>query len=188
MEISRRTMLAGLSAMIAAPAHGEPAAKNNLKSEGGRFAVLDKSAALDMSPTSGSLKESVPKKQELIWHRMEAAEDEVFRLTELSVGLLRSEAGGEVTMTFACKISSHGYKSAEGLKLNAIIRTNKGVALHAADFSIPIKCTDKDQTVPPLKQDIPKEVAANVFTNAASVEIVHYLEPSSPGLKIERCG
>jgi hypothetical protein len=78
--------------------------------------------------------------------------------------------------------------TSEEAKLNMIMRTKGGAALHAWAFGVSVKCTDKDQSIPPQSHEVPKDIAANVFTNAFSIEIAEYTEPNLPEQKVLRCG
>jgi len=90
-------------------------------------------------------------------------------------------------MTFAGKVSALGYLPADEIKLNVIVRSKGGAALHSWSFGIPIKCVDKDQAINPMTQEVPKDFAANVFANANTVEVAELSEPSAPGTKVQRC-
>src|SRR5262249_19789490 len=133
-------------------------------------------------------KESVQKGQVLTWHGKQNSGERVFQLTNISVGLLRSETGGEVTMTFSCNISSLGHMTSDEAKLEIVSRTKAGAAIYSWSVGIPLKCGDNSQTLPPQTHGIPKEIAANLFANIASVEIAEYRQPNSPELKAQRCG
>jgi hypothetical protein len=90
-------------------------------------------------------------------------------------------------MTFSCNISSLGYMTADGAKLEVISRTRAGAAIYSWSAGVPVKCSDNNQTLPPQTHGIPKEIAANLFTNIASVEIAEFRQPNSPELKIQGC-
>jgi hypothetical protein len=184
IHITRRGAIAGLSALVAAPAGAQQAPKGDAAD----VAALEKSAVFDVTPVSGTLKETVQKGQELNWRRKGGGAEAAFQLANISIGLLRSETGGQLTLTFSCNITSLGYPPAEAAKLNIIIRSKGGAALHTAALEVPVKCTDKNQTLSPQKQDVPKELAANVFTNVNAIEIAENEEANRAGLKVQRCG
>jgi hypothetical protein len=69
-----------------------------------------------------------------------------------------------------------------------IVRTKGGASLHAWALGVSVKCTDKNQSVPPQTHEVPKDIAANVFTNVYSVEITEDANPSLPAQKVQRCG
>jgi len=185
IHITRRTALVALSALAAPPVRAQPSSTN--RADAGEFATLEKSAVFEVTPVSGSLKETVQKGQELIWRRKGRPTDGAFQLTNISIGLLRSETGGQLTLTFSCNMTSLGYRPSDEAKLNIIIRSKGGAALHTAAVGVPVKCTDKNQTLAPQKQEVPKEVAANVFTNVNTIEVAENEESNQPGLKVQRC-
>jgi len=153
----------------------------------GEFVVLDRPAVFEMNPNTGSLKESVQKGQQLVWHLKEKSNEPRFQITNISVAFLRSESGGQVKMTFTGNVSSLGYSTSEEAKLNAIVRAKGGASLHSWSFSVSVKCTDKDQPLTPLTHDVPNELAQNIFTNVSTVEIAEPAEPNFPGVKVQRC-
>jgi hypothetical protein len=203
MDISRRAALtaalASASALVV-PAQAQPSPKaapkpapkatsgSEPKAADPEAATLEKPVLFDISTTSGSLKESVQNGQELIWHRKGQAAERFFQVTNIAVGLLRSETGGQLTVTFSCNASSLGFMTSEEAKLNMILRTKGGAALHSWAFGIPVKCTDKNQSLPPQTHEVPKEIAVNVFTNTYSIEIAEYTESNLPEQKAQRCG
>jgi hypothetical protein len=200
MSISRRAALAAAtlasaSALLAPRLRAQPnrtappdARTGNATKKGDtEAATLEKPVALDIATTMGSLKESVQNGQELVWHRKGEPAQRLFQVTNIAVGLLRSETGGQVTVTFSCNVSSLGYMTSEEAKLNIVLRTKGGAALHSWELGIPVKCTDKSQSLPPRTHDLPKEIAANVFTNVSSIEIAEYTEAGSPEQKVQRC-
>jgi len=185
MNITRRTALIGLSAMVVPPARAQT---NPPQRGAAEFAELEQPVVLDIAPTTGNLKETVQKGQQLIWRRKESPTDRVFQLSNISVGLLRTETGGQLSMTFSCSISSLGYMISDEAKLDIVARTRGGAAIYSWNLGIPVKCADRNQTLPPRTHEVPKDIAANLFTNITSVEITEYRESNSPEQKIYRCG
>jgi hypothetical protein len=182
--ITRRATLIGLAASVPSPLHAEPAPKQK---QGGDYAVLDRPAVFDVSSQTGNLKETVQNGQDLIWRRQDNPSDRHFQITNISVAFLRSETGGQVKMTFSCSVSSLDYRPNEEVKLNVIVRSKGGGALHSWSFGIPIKCGDKSQSITPLTGELPNNFAANIFTNVNTVEVAELTEPGSLGSKVERC-
>jgi hypothetical protein len=82
----------------------------------GEFVVLDRPAVFEMNPNTGSLKESVQKGQQLVWHPKEKSNEPRFQVTNISLAFLRSESGGQVKMTFTGNVSSLGYSTPEEAK------------------------------------------------------------------------
>jgi hypothetical protein len=178
----RRSALIMLASCAAAAAHAETSRPHD-----GEFVMLDQPAVFYMNPNSGSLKESVQKGQQLVWHLKDKLNERRFQLTNMSVGFLRSETGGQVQMTFTGNISSLGHLTSEEAKLNAIVRAKGGASLHAWSFNFSVKCADKDQPLTPLTHDVPDDLAQNIFANVSTVEIVEPAEPNFPGVRVQRC-
>jgi hypothetical protein len=151
------------------------------------FALLEKSAVFELASISGALKETRQYGQQLIWRVKERPSAEAFRMANLSVGLLRSDTGSQVIATFSGDISSLGYTTSEEVKLHIIFRTKGGVALHTSVVGIWIKCDDKDQSMHPPTDVIPRNIANHVFANVTSVEIAAHTEPHLSVVKILRC-
>jgi hypothetical protein len=186
-KLSRRMALIGLSAFVASPVGAQTSQTGKPKADASGIATLEKAAVFEINPNSGSLKESIQKGQELIWHRKENPNDVRFKLTNISLALLRSEAGGQVKITFSCNISSLGYLTPDEAKLNILIRAKGGAVLHTWSVGILVKCTNKDQPLTPLTQDVPNDLAHNVFASVNTFEITERTEPDYPGVKVQRC-
>jgi hypothetical protein len=184
--IMRGVVLVGLMAFAASPIHAQTT--NRAGPDGAGAAELERPAVFDLSPRTGSLKETVQKGQELIWRRKEGERERQFRVDNISVALLRSETGAQVKITFSGNVSSQGYSSSEDAKLTLTIRTGAGAALYAWRFGIPVKCGDDKKPVAPLTHDLPTDIAANAFANAGTVELAEYSEPNAPGVPVRRCG
>ncbi len=111
----------------------------------------------EITSHSGSLKETAQGGQDLIWHRKGKSIERRFQLTNVSIAFLRSETGGQIKMTFSCNITSFGY-SVEEARLNVIVRSKGGAALHTWSIAIAVKCEDKNQSLTPLTQVVPTDV------------------------------
>jgi hypothetical protein len=177
-----RAALIVLASCAAAAAHAQTSRPQN-----GEFVMLDRPAVFEITPNTGSLKESVQKGQQLVWHPKEKPNEPRFQVTNISVAFLRSESGGQVKMTFTGNVSSLGYLASEEAKLNAIIRAKGGASLHSWSFGVSVKCGDKDQPLTPLTHDVPNDLAQNIFTNVSTVEIAEPAEPNFPGVRVQRC-
>jgi hypothetical protein len=182
INMTRRAALILLAGCAASPALAQAS-----KPQNGEFVRLDRPATFDMNPNTGSLKESVQKGQELVWHPKDKPNEPRFKVTNMAVAFLRSESGGQVKMTFTGNLSSLGYSTLEEVKLNAIVRAKGGASLHSWSFGISVKCADKDQSLTPLTHDVPNDLAQNIFTNVSTVEIAEPTEPSFPGVSVQRC-
>jgi hypothetical protein len=134
----------GFSIMVALPARAQ--SDQPVPTD---FAVLERPVAFEISPSTGTLKETAQRGQELIWVRKDNPSDRRFQVTNISVGFLRSEAGGQVKMTFSGNTTSLGYSTFEEVKLNVIIRTPGGASLHSWSLGFSVKCGDNNQ---PLTQ------------------------------------
>jgi hypothetical protein len=172
---------AAFATCIALPAYG-PTSRQNAE-----FVTLDRPGTFEIAPNTGSLKESVQKGQELLWHPKDKPDDRRFQISNVSVAFLREQTGGQVKMTFTGNISSLGYQTSEDAKLSAIVRAKGGASLHSWSFDISVKCADKDRPLTPLTHDVPNDVAANVFSNVSSVEIAEPAEPNYRGVSVQRC-
>ena len=186
-QVTRRTALVGLSTLVALPVQAQTAPASKPKPDGGEFAALAQPIVFDIRPNTGTLKETVQKGQELIWRRKEGATDDRFKIGNVSIAFLRSEAGGQVKMTFSCSISALGYLTSDEVKLNVIVRAKGGASLHSWTFGISVKCGDDNRPLTPLTHEVPNDLAANVFTNVSTVEVAEASEPNSPGVKVQRC-
>ena len=186
-KLTRRMALIGLSTFVASPVGAQTSQTGKPTADSSEIATLEKSAVFEMNPNSGSLKESIQKGQELIWHRKENPNDVRFKLTNISLALLRNESVGQLKMSFSCNISSLGYFTPDEAKLNIIIRAKGGAVLHTWSVGVLVKCTNKDQPLTPLIHEVPSDLAPNVFTNVNACEITEHTEPNYPGVKVQRC-
>jgi hypothetical protein len=186
INVTRRAALVGLSVCVALPVHAQTPPASRAR-DAADVATLEKPAAFEINPNTGSLKETVQKGQQLVWHRKDRPNDRCFQVTNISIAFLRSESGGQVKMTFTGNVSSLGHLTADEAKLNVIVRAKGGASLHSWSFGIPVKCADKDQPLTPLTHDVPTEIAANVFTNVSAVEVAEPTEPNFPGVKVQQC-
>jgi len=185
VAMTRRTALLGISAFIATPLRAEPANRSKPKADAADV-VLENPASFDINAVSGSLKETVQKGQQLVWRGKDDRSESRFQFSNISIAFLRSETGGQLKITFACNISSLGL-AADEVKLNMIVRSKGGAALHSWSFTVPVKCDDSDKPLAPLTHEVPTDIAANVFTNVASVEIAELSEPGYAGVKTAAC-
>ena len=90
-------------------------------------------------------------------------------------------------MTFAGQVSSLGYRPVDEAKLNVIVRTKSGAAIHSWSFDISVRCSDNNRPLTPVSHELPSDIAANVFTNVGSVVIADYREPNYPRVMARRC-
>jgi len=183
--LTRRSALIVIPALAAAPASGQAAPQTGSKN-GAELVELERSAAFEIISHSGSLKETAQGGQDLIWHRKGKSIERRFQLTNVSIAFLRSETGGQLKMTLSCNITSFGY-SVEEARLNVIVRSKGGAALHTWGIAIAVKCEDKNQSLTPLTQVVPADLASNVFNHVGTVEVTEYAEPNFPGIEVRRC-
>jgi hypothetical protein len=181
ITLTRRAAFIALATCVAVPAHAQTSRQN------AELVTLDRPAAFEIAPNTGSLKESVQKGQQLVWHQKDKPNDPRFQITNISIAFLREQSGGQVKMTFTGNVSSLGYLTSEDAKLNAIVRAKGGASLHSWGFEISVKCGDKDRPLTPLTHDVPNDVAANVFSNVSTVEIAEPSETNYRGVSVGRC-
>jgi hypothetical protein len=148
---------------------------------------LEKPATFDITPISGSLKETRQNGQELTWHGKGGFDDRRFQITNISVAFLRGEATGEVKMTFVGDISSFGYRPVDEAKLNVIVRTRGGSSIYSWSIDVSVRCADDHRPITLQNQDVPSDVAANVFANVGAVEVAEYRDPKYPPVRVRRC-
>ena len=186
INLTRRTALIGLSSFVASRVFAQTNPPGNSTPDAAESVSLEAPAVFDITPTTGTLKETVQKGQQLIWRGKEA-NDRRFQVTDISVAFLRNERGGEVKMTFAGQVSSLGYRPVDEAKLNVIVRTKSGAAIHSWSFDISVRCSDNNRPLTPVSHEVPSDIAANVFTNVGSVVIADYREPNYPRVMARRC-
>jgi hypothetical protein len=90
-------------------------------------------------------------------------------------------------MTFAARVSAHGWRPADEAKLNVIVRTKSGTSIYSWTFDVSIRCADNNRALSPMKQEVPFDIAANLFSNVGEVEVSEYREPNMPRLTARRC-
>jgi hypothetical protein len=180
--MTRRAALAGLLLLGAGPGLGQPQRKGSAV----YTAVLEKPAVLEIEQKSGGLRETVQRQQELVWRLKERQEDKAFRISNMAIALIRSETGGQVKMTFSCNVESMGFSSADDVRLHLIARSRGGAALHTWTVGVPVRCAEAAQTPTPQGQDLPDDIAGNVFTSITAVEVAEATQ--GDGVRLERCG
>ena len=185
-KLTRRAALIALSLLVASPSRTQTTTQNQITPDPVETVSLEP-AVLDIAPITGTLKESVQKGQQLVWFGKEDANDRRFQAANMSVACLRNEATGGVKMTFAANVSAFGYRPVDEAKLNVIVRTKSGAAIHSWNFGISVRCADKDRPLAPVTHDVPNDIAANVFTTVGTVEIADYREPNRPRGRVRRC-
>jgi hypothetical protein len=187
IDLTRRTALIGLSAFVAPPVRAQTNPTSEPTPDAVESVSLEQPAIFDITPITGTLKETLQKGQQLIWRVRGSPNDRRFQVTNISVAFLRNEPGGQVKMTFVGDISSLGYRPVDEAKLNVIVRSKGGAAIHSWSFGISVRCADNNRPVAPLSQELPSSVAANVFTNVGTVEVAEYREPNYPRVMVRRC-
>jgi hypothetical protein len=187
INVMRLAILVGFSILVMSPARAQSTQPGNAKPETADFAALERPVVFEITANTGTLKETAQRGQELIWVRKETPSDRRFQVTNISVGFLRSEAGGQVQMTFSGNTTSLGYSTPEEAKLNVIVRTKGGASLHSWNLGFSVKCGDNNQPLTPVTHEVPRDLAANLFTNVGAVEIAEYSEPNSPGVRVQSC-
>ena len=148
---------------------------------------VEQSAVFDVTPITGTLKETVQKQQQLVWRARRSPNERRFEVTDMSVALLRNEAPGEVKITFAGHVSALGWRPEVEPKLEVIIRTRGGASIYSWTFGFSVRCADTNRPLPPLSQVVPNDIAGNLFNSVGTVEISEYREPNSPILTARQC-
>jgi hypothetical protein len=187
VTVTRRTALVGMSTCLAVPVRAQTPPARRGTSDGEEFAVLEQPVAFDIASSGGSLKETVQKGQELIWHRKQQSSDRRFQVSNISVAFVRTETGGQVKMTFSANVSSLGYRTSDEVKLNIIVRSKGGASLYAWSLGISVKCGDNNQPITPLTHEVPRDIAPSVFTSVGTIEIAERTEANSAGVSVLRC-
>ena len=182
-NLTRRTALIGLSTFVVLPGR----AQTTPTADAAESVSLEQPETFEITPTTGTLKETVQKGQQLIWGGNGGSNDRRFQVTNISIALLRNQPAGQVKMTFAGHVSSLGYRPVDEAKLNVIVRTKGGASIHSWSFGISVRCADRDRPLAPVIHEVPSDIAANVFTSVGTVEIGEYREPNYPRVMVRRC-
>ena len=140
---------------------------------------VEQSAVFDVTPVTGTLKETVQKQQQLVWRARRSPNERRFELTDMSVALLRNEASGEVKITFAGHVSALGWRPEGDPKLEVIIRTRGGASIYSWTFGFSFRGADTNRPLPPFSQVVPNDIAPNLFNSVGTVEISEYREPNN---------
>src|SRR5215831_20815123 len=148
---------------------------------------IEQSAVFDVMPVTGTLKETVQKRQQLVWRARRSLNERRFELTDMSVAFLRNEAPGEVKITFAGHVSALGWRPEGDPKVEVIISTRGGASIYSWTVGFSVRCADTNPPLPPLSQVVPNDIAPNLFSSIGTVEISEYREPNSPILTARQC-
>src|SRR5262249_36907020 len=109
---------------------------------------IEQSAVFDVTPVTGTLKETVQRQQQLVWRARRSPNERRFDLTDMSVALLRNEAAGEVIITFAGHVSALGWRPERDPKVEVIIRTRGGASICSWTVSLSVSCADTNRPLP----------------------------------------
>src|SRR5262249_45371127 len=118
---------------------------------------VEQSAVFDVTPITGTLKETVQKQQQLVWRARRSPNERRFELTDMSVALRRTRAPGEVKITFAGHVSALGWRPEGEPKLEVIIRTRGGASIYSWTVSFSVRCADTNRPLPPFSQVVPND-------------------------------
>jgi len=183
-DLMPRLALIALAALLAGGAQAQPAAPGQPPPNA---VSIEQPAVFDVASTTGALKETVQKGQQLVWRARRSPNDRRFELTDMSVALLRNEAPSEVKITFAGHVSAVGWRPESDPKLQVIVRTRGGASIYSWTFAVSVRCADSSRPLPPLSQVVPSDIAANLFNSVGTVEISEYREPNAPILTARQC-
>jgi hypothetical protein len=176
--------LVGLATLVAWPVHAQPTPTGQPPPNA---VSVEQSAIFDITPATGTLKETVQKEQQLVWRARRSPNERRFQLTDMSVAFLRNQAPGEVKITFAGRVSAFGWRPDGEPKLNVTVRTRGGASIYSWTFGVSVRCADNNRPLPSLSQPVPADIAANLFNSVGAVEISEYREPNSPILTAREC-
>src|SRR5262249_42763585 len=110
-DLMPRLALIALAALLAGGAQAQPAAPGQPPPNA---VSIEQPAVFDVASTTGALKETVQKGQQLVWRARRSPNDRRFELTDMSVALLRNEAPSEGEITFARDGSAGGRRPGGG--------------------------------------------------------------------------
>jgi hypothetical protein len=173
-----------LAAFAAAPARAQSGATTQPPPNA---VSIEQLAVFDVTPVTGTLKETVQRGQQLLWRARRSPNERRFQITDMSVAFLRNEAPNEVKLTFAGHVSAFGWRPDGEPKLNVIVRTRGGASIYSWTFGVSVRCADTSRPLTPLSQTVPDNIAANLFNSVGTVEIAEYREPNSPILTARQC-
>jgi hypothetical protein len=149
--------------------------------------TIEQPAVFDITPVTGSLKETVQRRQQLVWRARRSPNERRFELTDMSVALLRNQPAGEVKITFAAHVSALGWRPEGDPKVEVILRTRGGASMYSWTVDFSVRCADTNRPLRPLSQDVPNDIAPNLFNSVGTVEIAEYRDPNSPILTTRQC-
>jgi len=109
---------------------------------------VEQSAVFDVTPVTGTLKETVQKRQQLVWRTRRSPDERRFELTDMSVALLRNQAPGEVKITFAGHVSALGWRPEGDPKVEVIIGTRGGASIYSWTVGFSVRCADTNRPLP----------------------------------------
>jgi hypothetical protein len=127
-----RRFALGLATLVAWPVHAQPAPPGQPNA-----VSVERSALFEVTPVTGTLKETVQKKQQLVWRARRSPNERRFQLTDMSVAFLSNQAPGEVKITFAGHVSAFGWRPDGEPKLNVTARTRGGASIYSWTFDVP---------------------------------------------------
>jgi hypothetical protein len=183
-DLIPRIALIALAAFLAGSAHAQQAAPGQRPPNA---VSIEQSAVFEVVSTTGALKETVQKGQQLVWHARRSPNDRRFELTDMSVAFLRREAPTEVKITFAGRVSAFDWRPEGAPKLQVVVHTRGGASIYFWNFTVSVRCADSNRPLPPLSQVVPNDIAANLFNSVGAVEISEYREPNAPILIARQC-
>src|SRR5262249_59389246 len=119
---------------------------------------IEQPAVFDVASTTGALKETVQKGQQLVWRARRSPNDRRFELADMSVALLRNEAPSEVKITFSGHVSALGWRPDGDPKVEVIIRTRGGASIYSWTVDFSVCCADTNRPLPPLSPVVPNHI------------------------------
>ena len=107
-NLTRLTALIGLSTCVVLPG----SAQTTPTADAAESVSLEQPETFEITPTTGTLKETVQKGQQLIWGGNGGSNDRRFQVTNISIALLRNQPADQVKMVrrpyFVARLSPGG--------------------------------------------------------------------------------
>src|SRR5262249_6766041 len=177
--LARCILLIGLATFLALPARAQTSAPGGETPDAVEAVSLELPAIFEITPVSGTLKETVQQGPELVWRARPSPNDRRFQVTNISIAFLRDGIARQLQRTFAGCVSSVADRPVDEARLSIIVRPKGGASIYSWSFASSFRCSVNNRPGP-LTERIQGDVDANVFTNVGSVEISEYRESNYP--------
>src|SRR5262249_2734384 len=145
-NLTRRTALIGLSTFVVLPGR----AQTTPTADAAESVSLEQPETFEIPPTTGTLKETVQKGQQLLWGGTGWSTAPRFRPPNMSVARIRKDPTGQVAMTSAGLVSSLVYPTVEEPKLTVLVRTKGGASIPSWSLAISVRCAERSRPLAPV--------------------------------------